>query len=145
MSQKAAEEQTQSKYYLAIGNEPKKHSSWTAECWEVVTQYLFSCMLLTLHIYSRYVFWLARLCIFTSTFSHASPPDYLLRARLHPDRYCARAERVAPETSRKYVQKKLARAGRNFFWNHFRLRLFFKTEVRMRNRKTTPLHTLIVV
>ena len=27
----------------------------------------------------------------------------------------------------------------DFFWNHFRLRLFFKAEVRMRNRETTPL------
>ena len=55
MSQKAAGELTQSRHYRAIRNEPKKHSSWTAECWEVVTQYLFSRMLLTLHIYSRYV------------------------------------------------------------------------------------------
>ena len=31
-----------------------------------------------------------------------------------------------------------------FFWNHFRLRLFFKAEVLMRNRETTPLRTLIV-
>ena len=55
VSEKAAEELTQSKDYLPIRNEPQKHSSWTAECWEVVTQYLFSCRLLTLHIYSRYV------------------------------------------------------------------------------------------
>ena len=55
MFQKAAEELIQSRNYLAIRNEPKKHSSWTVECREVVTQYLFSCMLLTLHIYSRHV------------------------------------------------------------------------------------------
>ena len=40
MSQKTAEEVTQSRHYLAIRNEPKKHSSWTAECWEVVVQCL---------------------------------------------------------------------------------------------------------
>ena len=59
MSQKAEKELTQSRHYR---NEPKGrrvHSLQTniqAECWEMVTQYLFSCMLLTLQIYSRRVY-----------------------------------------------------------------------------------------
>ena len=50
---KSQQELTQSRHYLPIRNEPKghrihidskKHSNWMAERWEVVTQYLFSCV-----------------------------------------------------------------------------------------------------
>jgi len=87
VSQKAAEELTQLGHYFPIRNKLKKHSSWTAECWETVTQYLFSCIHVTYFAHLHTVCSLASQTLSASggsgsrdysTFSHAqaSPPDY---------------------------------------------------------------------
>ena len=51
-------------------------------------------------------------------------PNYLLRARLRPNRYCACAERVAFGDSTS--KEKLARAGLIFLWTYFRLTGIFQ-------------------